>query len=116
MNATDIPELVPGVPKGLEIGLRNYWYPILQSEELGREKPLALQCLGENLVVWRDERNRPAVLSDRCPHRCAKLSLGRVLEGNLQCALHGLRFNKVGDCVLIPWEPHRKSTRLNSRH
>ncbi|HEY7165465.1 MAG TPA: aromatic ring-hydroxylating dioxygenase subunit alpha [Candidatus Binatia bacterium] len=105
MNATEISELVPSVPKGLEIGLRNYWYPILQSEELGQEKPLSIHCLGENLVVWRDERNRPAALSDRCPHRSAKLSLGRVLEGKLQCALHGLRFNNEGECVLIPWEP-----------
>jgi len=104
MNATEISELVPGVPKGLEIGLRNYWYPILQSDELGREKPVGIQCLGEHLVVWRDERGSPAVLSDRCPHRSAKLSLGRVLEGNLQCALHGLRFDSGGKCVLIPWE------------
>jgi nitrite reductase/ring-hydroxylating ferredoxin subunit len=100
----EISELVPGVPKGLEFGLRNYWYPILQSEELGQGKPASIQCLGENLVVWRDERGCPAVLSDRCPHRSTKLSLGRVLEGRLQCALHGLRFDGTGQCVLIPWE------------
>jgi phenylpropionate dioxygenase-like ring-hydroxylating dioxygenase large terminal subunit len=100
----EISELVPGVPKGLEFGLRNYWYPILQCEELGQGKPVGIQCLGENLVVWRDERGSPAVLSDRCPHRSAKLSLGRVLEGKLQCALHGLRFDGAGQCVLIPWE------------
>ena len=104
MNANEISELVPGVPKGLEVGLRNYWYPILQSDELGREKPVGIQCLGEHLVVWRDDCGSPAVLSDRCPHRSAKLSLGRVLEGNLQCALHGLRFDSGGKCVLIPWE------------
>jgi nitrite reductase/ring-hydroxylating ferredoxin subunit len=115
MNATEISELVPGVPKGLEIGLRNYWYPILQSEELGRDKPLAIQCLGENLVVWRNELNSPAVLSDRCPHRSAKLSLGRVLEGKLQCALHGLRFDTGGQCVLIPWEADN-SPSLNEVH
>jgi phenylpropionate dioxygenase-like ring-hydroxylating dioxygenase large terminal subunit len=100
----EISELVPGVPKGLEFGLRNYWYPILQCEELGQGKPVGIQCLGENLVVWRDERGSPAVLCDRCPHRSAKLSLGRVLEGKLQCALHGLRFDGAGQCVLIPWE------------
>ena len=104
MNANEISEVVPGVPKGLELGLRNYWYPILQSEELGQGKPVGIQCLGENLSVWRDERGCPAVFSDRCPHRSAKLSLGRVLEGKLQCALHGLRFDRGGQCVLIPWE------------
>jgi phenylpropionate dioxygenase-like ring-hydroxylating dioxygenase large terminal subunit len=30
--------------------------------------------------------------------------LGRVLDGELQCAFHGLRFDKEGRCVLIPWE------------
>jgi phenylpropionate dioxygenase-like ring-hydroxylating dioxygenase large terminal subunit len=45
------------------------------------------------------------VLFDRCPHRAAKLSAGRVLEGQLQCAFHGLRFDKTGQCTLIPWEP-----------
>jgi nitrite reductase/ring-hydroxylating ferredoxin subunit len=104
MKTNEISELVPGVPKGLEIGLRNYWYPILQSEELSQAKPIAIQCLTENLVVWRDEHGLPAVLADRCPHRSAKLSLGRVLEGKLQCALHGLRFDRAGECVLIPWE------------
>jgi phenylpropionate dioxygenase-like ring-hydroxylating dioxygenase large terminal subunit len=111
----EMSELVPGVPEGLEFGLRNYWYPILQSEELGQGKPVGIQCLGENLVVWRDERGLPAVLSDRCPHRSAKLSLGRVLEGKLQCALHGLRFDSGGQCVLIPWEADDRSS-LNEVH
>ncbi len=115
MNVNEISELVPGVPKGLEIGLRNYWYPIVQSEELGQGKPIGIQCLGENLVVWRDDRGFPVVLSDRCPHRSAKLSLGRVLEGKLQCALHGLRFDSGGQCVLIPWEAN-DSPSLNEVH
>ncbi len=105
MKANEVAELVPGVPKGLETGLHNYWYPILQSEDLSRNKPVSIKCLGEDLVVWRDGRGLPGVLFDRCPHRAAKLSLGRVLEGNLQCAFHGLRFDKTGQCVLIPWEP-----------
>lgn len=111
MNASEISELVPAVPKGLETGLRNYWYPILQSEEIGRGKAVGIQCLGENLTAWRDARGLPAVFSDRCPHRSAKLSLGRVLEGNLQCALHGLRFDREGTCVLIPWEAEDSPSR-----
>src|SRR5207247_10200359 len=101
MNVNEISELVPGVPKGLEIGLRNYWYPIVQSEELGQGKPIGIQCLGENLVVWRDDRGFPVVLSDRCPHRSAKLSLGRVLEGKLEWAMQGLSFNSCGQFALI---------------
>lgn len=105
MTSTSVPELVPHVPQGLEIGLRNYWYPILQSEELPQVRPIGLRCLGEGLVVWRDADGRPGVARDRCPHRSARLSLGRVLDGALQCAFHGLRFDRDGRCVLLPWEP-----------
>jgi phenylpropionate dioxygenase-like ring-hydroxylating dioxygenase large terminal subunit len=111
MNAPgSIPELAPGVPEGLPGGLRNYWYPVLQSEELGAEKPVAFRVLGENLVAWRDQHGQPCVVVDRCPHRSIKLSVGRILEGELQCVLHGLRFNGAGTCTLIPWEKERSAT------
>lgn len=99
------PEVARGVPRGLELGLRNYWYPVLQSEELQPKKPLGFMVLGEALVAWRDAQGYPHVMRDRCPHRGAKLSAGRVLDGALQCAWHGLRFDGTGHCVMIPWEP-----------
>ena len=97
-------ELAPGLPAGLPLGLRNYWYPVLQSEELPPESPAGFRALGENLVAWRDAQGKPNVVIDRCSHRSMKLSAGRVLDGELQCALHGLRFDGNGRCVLIPWE------------
>jgi phenylpropionate dioxygenase-like ring-hydroxylating dioxygenase large terminal subunit len=110
MNApSSIPELAPGLPAGLQHGLRNYWYPILQSEELPRDKPVGLRVLGEPLAVWRNQAGEPCVVRDRCPHRAMKLSVGRILDGDLQCVLHGLRFDGKGTCTLIPWEPERRS-------
>jgi nitrite reductase/ring-hydroxylating ferredoxin subunit len=111
MTARDVVEIAPDVLKGLEIGLRNYWYPVAFSEDIGRDKPVAIKCLGEELVVWRDEHGLPGVLLDRCPHRAAKLSVGRILEGQLQCAFHGLRFDRKGQCILIPWEPDESPSR-----
>ena len=96
---------VPDIPAGLELGLRNYWYPILQTEELPPERPIQRTALGEDIAVWRDAAGRPQVVRDRCPHRGVRLSRGRVLEGHLQCAFHGLRFDGTGRCTLIPWEP-----------
>jgi phthalate 4,5-dioxygenase oxygenase subunit len=93
------------VPAGLELGLRNYWYPVLQSEELPSGKPVGFRVLGENLVAWRDRNGHPGVLRDKCPHRGARLSAGRVLSGDLQCAWHGLRYDGTGRCTMIPWEP-----------
>ncbi len=105
MTHSQVEEIVPDVPRGLEVGLRNYWYPILQSDELPLDRPVGLKCLNEPLVAWRDQDRLPHVFTDRCPHRNAKLSLGRLLGGALQCAFHGLRFAGGGRCVLIPWEP-----------
>lgn len=99
------PELVKGVPKGLEHGLRNFWYPVVQSAEVPPDVPVPIKCLNEDLVVFRDAHGHAKVMVDRCPHRAVKLSAGRVLEGELQCAFHGLRFDGRGRCTLIPWEP-----------
>ena len=105
LHVARVREIAPEIPEGLERGLRNYWYPILQSEELPPDRPVGLTALGEKLVLWRDVQGRPRAVVDVCPHRSVKLSNGRVLEGQLQCAFHGLRFDGGGRCVLIPWEP-----------
>jgi phenylpropionate dioxygenase-like ring-hydroxylating dioxygenase large terminal subunit len=99
-----IQDVAPILPAGLPKGLRNYWYPVLQSEELAAGKPLGLTVLGETLVAWRDRDGSPRVVHDRCPHRSIKLSVGRIFDGQLQCILHGLRFDGDGQCVMVPWE------------
>lgn len=104
MSDAAVRELVPLIPEGLPSGLRNYWYPVLQTEELPSGKPVGLKVLGEKLAVWRDAEGRPCVVRDRCPHRSIKLSVGRVMDGDLQCLMHGLRFDGAGRCTLIPWE------------
>jgi phenylpropionate dioxygenase-like ring-hydroxylating dioxygenase large terminal subunit len=81
---------------------RPHWYPACTSAELGRRKPLAIELLGSPLVVFRDGAGHPGVLVDRCPHRNAPLSVGRVRDGALQCAYHGWRFDGSGSCVAIP--------------
>jgi phenylpropionate dioxygenase-like ring-hydroxylating dioxygenase large terminal subunit len=96
-------EIAPGVPAGLEMGLRNYWYPLLPSAELGAS-PVAVTALGEDLAVWRSADGQPHAFADVCPHRAARLSLGEIRGGELQCAFHGLRFDGRGRCAGIPWE------------
>lgn len=102
---SDVEEIVRDVPVGLDIGLPNYWYPVLQSEELKPDEPLPFRVMGRDLVAWRDADDAPRVVVDKCPHRNAKLSIGHVLEGGLQCPLHGIRFAGDGRCLRIPWEP-----------
>ena len=101
----EIDEIVRDVPRGLDRGLPNYWYPVLQSEDVEAGRPHAFRVMCRDLVAWRDSDGEPKIVADRCPHRNAKLSLGHVFDGDLQCPLHGLRFDGTGGCTRMPWEP-----------
>lgn len=56
-------------------------------------------------MLWRGAGSAPVAWLDRCPHRGAKLSLGRVRGGELQCPYHGWRFSDTGRCVAVPALP-----------
>jgi vanillate O-demethylase monooxygenase subunit len=83
--------------------LHNTWYMLAWAGEVG-ERPLARTVIGIPLVVFRDPRSQRLVaLHDRCPHRFAPLSMGRLVDGNIECPYHGLQFNTEGRCVLNPF-------------
>ncbi|KAI3794964.1 hypothetical protein L1987_37605 [Smallanthus sonchifolius] len=66
-----------------------------------------IKVLGLDVVVWWDKNeNEWKVFDDRCPHRLAPLSEGRIdPSGRLQCVYHGWCFGGSGDCKLIPQAP-----------
>lgn len=78
-----------------------HWFVACTSEAL-RARPLAVTVLGLPLVLFRGADGRPAALEDRCPHRNAPLSAGRVRGGALECGYHGWRFDGGGACVAVP--------------
>ena len=83
-------------------GLREYWYPALESHELKHNEHKSVRLLGDNIVLFRDKDGGPAALENRCPHRSALLSLGQVNVwevGTITCRYHGMTFDKHGDCV-----------------
>jgi phenylpropionate dioxygenase-like ring-hydroxylating dioxygenase large terminal subunit len=84
---------------------RQLWHPVARSEALAAGAPLALALLGEELVLWRDAQGVARAFTDRCPHRGARLSMGRVEGGELECPYHGWRFEGGGRCVAIPALP-----------
>jgi len=85
----------------LKLGLPNMWYPICQSAHV-KDRPLGLRRLGSDIVVWRDSRGKVHTHDDRCLHRGAKLSLGRILNDMLRCAYHGWCYDSSGQCIAIP--------------
>lgn len=77
------------------------WYVACSSSELER-KPKSVTLMGTPLVLFRDSSGRPGALLDRCPHRNAPLSMGRVHGDLLECSYHGWSFDLAGACRHIP--------------
>jgi phenylpropionate dioxygenase-like ring-hydroxylating dioxygenase large terminal subunit len=101
---------------------KQLWHPVALAQEVAAA-PLAARLLGEDLVLWRDGEGLVHAWGDRCPHRGARLSLGRVVEGEggpqLECPYHGWRFEAGGQCVHVPALPafvppatHRATTHM----
>ncbi|MDH3510031.1 MAG: Rieske (2Fe-2S) protein, partial [Gammaproteobacteria bacterium] len=72
-----------------------HWYPILSSREL-KKNPISRTRFGQRVVIWRDAAGQAVVLEDRCPHRGAALSQGRVRDGAIECPFHGFRYDAAG--------------------
>jgi vanillate O-demethylase monooxygenase subunit len=73
----------------------DHWHPVLKSGELGRG-PAAARLAGREIVVFR-AGDSVGALADRCPHRGARLSLGRVdARGELVCPYHAWRWSPDG--------------------
>jgi len=77
------------------------WYVACASRELG-DTPLARTILDIPLVLFRGADGKPTALLDRCAHRNAPLSLGRNIDGQIECAYHGWRYDYSGACVKVP--------------
>ncbi|SOE96831.1 vanillate O-demethylase monooxygenase subunit [Burkholderia sp. D7] len=82
--------------------LLNGWNVAAFSSEVSESTPLARTLLNLPIVMYRDSAGSPVVLDDRCAHRFAPLSRGRIVEGALECPYHGLRFGASGQCIHNP--------------
>ncbi|KAL5580143.1 hypothetical protein UlMin_012585 [Ulmus minor] len=82
----------------------DHWYPVSLIEDLDPRLPTPFQLLGRDLVLWNEKSTGQWVaFDDKCPHRLAPLSEGRIDEdGNLQCSYHGWSFDGCGSCAKIP--------------
>ena len=85
------------VPK---LGFREYWYPALWAKEVGKRKPKMVTLLGDDVVFFRGRDGSVAALTDWCPHRNARFSLGvSEFPGTITCPYHGYTFDGTGQCV-----------------
>ena len=85
--------------------VRNAWYVAAWSHEIEPGRIAARTIIDQPLVLYRTEAGEVVVLEDRCCHRFAPLSLGRLEGDDLRCMYHGLKFAPDGRCIEIPGQP-----------
>jgi vanillate O-demethylase monooxygenase subunit len=82
--------------------IRNLWYVAAWSHELTADAPIGRVILGEPIALYRKRDGSVVAFEDRCPHRHAPLSLGKIEGDELRCGYHGLRFDARGTCSAMP--------------
>ena len=85
--------------------ISNRWYVVLTENEVPLNGTLGIKRLGHEVVFWRGGSGEICAALDICPHRRAKLSLGQVKDGHLECPFHGFQFDHSGNCTAIPAHP-----------
>ncbi|WJX50145.1 pheophorbide a oxygenase [Trifolium repens] len=100
----EIDEEIDDESSSSKFSWRDHWYPVSLIEDLDPSLPTPFQLLGREIVLWFDNsKSQWVAFDDKCPHRLAPLSEGRIDEGgNLQCSYHGWSFDGSGGCVVIP--------------
>ena len=97
-----------------EFDWRQCWYPVAFVQDLPKNRPISFSLYDEPLVLFANEDGKLECLSDRCPHRAAKLSDGQVIDGKLECLYHGWQFGAEGKCLHIPQLPENAKIPANA--
>ncbi len=82
--------------------IRKCWYVAAWTHELGERTIMARTIINEPIVFYRTQAGEAVALEDRCCHRFAPLSAGRLEGDDLRCMYHGLKYDPRGTCIEIP--------------
>ena len=94
----------------------NTWYAAAWEHEIAAAGNIfARKICDMPLVFYRTEDGGYVALDDRCCHRAAPLSIGRIEGSCIRCMYHGLLYNQDGVVVEIPGQSHiSKDMRVRS--
>ena len=72
-----------------------HWHPVVPEDRV-TGKPMAIQCCGVPIVLFRNGGEGIAAIYNRCAHRRMPLSHGTVGPQGVTCPYHGCRFSADG--------------------
>lgn len=76
------------------------WFSPLRASDVVAGKITTFSFMGNELIAFRDDAGKVAVLDAQCPHFGAHRGVGgRVVDGCVRCPFHGLHFDRNGQCV-----------------
>ena len=93
---------VDPVQKRLDEGLLGNWYVVAKSVDVKHDRPVAVKALNRELVLWRGADGKVRCVADYCPHRAARLSLGRTVGDSISCRYHGVTVDGTGTIISVP--------------
>lgn len=84
------------------------WHRACAVDEVTQELPLGVEIDGHKIGIFTDGA-RCYALGDVCTHAYGLLSSGWIVQGAVECPLHGARFDLgSGKCVTEPcYDPVR---------
>ncbi len=88
------------------------WFVVSYSDELAAGTSKPVRYFGQDLVLFRTESGKPALLEAYCPHLGAHLGYGihentgqggSVQGDSIVCPFHAWKFNPEGICTDVPY-------------
>ncbi|NRB38511.1 MAG: Rieske (2Fe-2S) protein [Pseudomonadales bacterium] len=76
------------------------WVFVEISKNVNTKKPVTKKLFAQDVVVYRSESGKVAVIDPHCPHFGAHFGHGGTVNGELlECPFHGFKFNSEGQCT-----------------
>lgn len=81
------------------------WFVVGYSRDLSTGSHQNLTFMGQELVMFRTQSGKPALLDAYCSHLGAHIGHGGQVVGEaIRCPFHGFCFDSKGDCVKIEYD------------
>ncbi len=80
------------------------WFFVHFSRDLPNGGVVAKEVFGQQLVLFRGQDGKAALLDAFCPHMGAHLGHGGTVAGNcIKCPFHAWEFDQSGQCTSVPY-------------